>query len=201
MVLPASRNDTDYKLAKGAFIAASFAELKEACIAEAHCAINEAETLAVEHEGLVVVGIFPTGGNWVGTADAVLRLQSSWVGGRISYLLTSAAPFLGQRDNFSQIVFANPRGRARGWPGQGHSKNKGKGGKKERGSSAKSGLQPLEVQDLRSDLDHSCFLSCAGRPGPLRLFIRRFTTLRISCGFSINCLVGLGPHMPSTPPF
>ena len=47
--------DTDFKLAKGAFFVVLFAELKDVCTAEATWAINEAETLAVEQEGLVVV--------------------------------------------------------------------------------------------------------------------------------------------------
>ena len=53
-------------------------------------AISEAEVLARENEGLVVVGAFPTGGSWEETADGAFHLQPTWVGGRISYLLTPA---------------------------------------------------------------------------------------------------------------
>ena len=129
--------DTDYKLAKGAFIAAFFAELKDSCTAEANWAINEAENLAVEHEGLVLVGIFPTGGNRDGMADAVLRLQSSWVGGRVSYLLTSAAPFLGEARQLFTDRVRKPKGKGKGEGQQkGKGKPKGKGGKKGKGAAA-----------------------------------------------------------------
>ena len=129
--------DTDYKLAKGAFIAAFFAELKEACTAEANWAINEAENLAVEHDGLVLVGIFPTGGNRDGMADAVLRLQSSWVGGRVSYLLTAAAPFLGETRQLFTDRVRKPKGKGKGEGQQkGKGKPKGKGGKKGKGAAA-----------------------------------------------------------------
>ena len=60
--------------------------MKETRTAEANWSINEAETLTCEQEGLVVVGVSPTGGNWEGTADAVLPLQPAWVGGRISLI-------------------------------------------------------------------------------------------------------------------
>ena len=129
--------DTDFKLAKSAVIAAFFAELKELCTAEANWAINEAETLACEQAGLVVVGIFPTGGSWEGTADAILRLQPTWVGGRVSYLLTAAAPFLGARRQMFTDRVHKHKGKGKG-EGQmkGKGKNKGKGGKKGKGAGA-----------------------------------------------------------------
>ena len=92
----------------------SFAELKDSCTAEANWAINEAENLAVEHEGLVLVGIFLTGGNRDGMADTVLRLQSSWVGGRVSYLLTSAAPFLGEARQLFTDRVRKPKRKGKG---------------------------------------------------------------------------------------
>ena len=125
--------DTDYKLAKGAFIAAFFAELKDSCTAEANWAINEAENLAVEHDGLVLVGIFPTGRNRDGMADAALRLQSSWVGGRVS----SAAPFLGEARQLFTDRVRKPKGKGKGEGQQkGKGKPKGKGGKKGKGVAA-----------------------------------------------------------------
>ena len=60
-------------------------------------------------------------------ADAVLRLQSSWDGGRVSYLLTSAAPFLGS----TRQLFTD---RVRKPKGEGQHKGKGKGGKKGKGA-------------------------------------------------------------------
>ena len=107
-----------------AFIAVLSAELKELCTAEARSLgpMNEAETLACEQEGLVVVGILPTGGNWEGTADVALRLQPTWVGDCVSYLLTAVAPFLGA-DVYGSCLKAQ---------GQ----NKGKRGKKGKGAGA-----------------------------------------------------------------
>ena len=153
--------DTDYKLAKGAFIAAFCAELKDSCHAEANLAINEAENLAVEHEGPVLVGIFPTGGNRDGMADAVLRLQSSWVGGRVSYLLTSAAPFLGETRQLFTDRVRKPKGKGKG-EGQhkGKGKPKGKGGKKGKGAAVPKRAAASSRAFLPSGFGPLGFLPC-----------------------------------------
>ena len=123
---------------RGPLLLFFFAELKDACTAEANWALQEAETLAVEHEGLVVVGIFPTGGHWEGTADAVLRLQSSWVGGRISYCTDCSRHFFGcERTSFLLIRVRKPKGKGKGdGQAKGKGKNKGKAGKKGKGAPA-----------------------------------------------------------------
>ena len=199
--------DTDYKLAKGAFIAAFFAELKDTCTAEANWAINEAETLAVEHDGLVLVGIFPTGGHWEGTADAVLRLQSSWVGGRISYLLTAAAPYLGETRQLFTDQVRKPKGKGKG-EGQpkGKGKNKGKGGKKGKAAVHPSGqLHPL-VPVWRISFLSSVFPSALWA---LYLYADTYhpslcSILMFTCSFSVSVLVpsfcGQSPVLPSSLP-
>ena len=74
---------------------ASFvAELRNQCFAEATHVVYEAETLLCENHGILVVGIFPTGGQLGAVPDAVLRLQASHAGGRISYLLATAGKYL-----------------------------------------------------------------------------------------------------------
>ena len=83
-----------FRLAKQAFIASFIAELKEKAFPEATHVIEEAEGLLCEAHGVVVVGVFPTGGQ-LGTApDGVLRLQATWAGGRISYLFSTAGRYL-----------------------------------------------------------------------------------------------------------
>ena len=53
----------DFKLAKSAFIAALVTECKDKAFPEATHCIDEAETLLHENEGVIVVGVFPTGGH------------------------------------------------------------------------------------------------------------------------------------------
>ena len=122
----------DFKLAKTAFIAALIAELKDKAFAEATHCIEEAETLLCENQGVVVVGVFPTGGH-LGTApDGILRLQPSWAGGRIAYLLSTAGRYLPETHQvFTDRVRRNKggnkgAGKGKGKPGKGKGKDKGK---------------------------------------------------------------------------
>ena len=69
--------DQDFKLAKQAFVASFVAELRDKGFAEATHVVDAAETLLCE---------IPTGGQLGTIPDAVLRLQASHSGGRISYL-------------------------------------------------------------------------------------------------------------------
>ena len=121
----------DFKLAKSAFIAALVAELKEKAFPEATHCIDEAETLLCENHGVVVVGIFPTGGH-LGTApDGIMRLQPSWAGGRIAYLLSTAGRYLPDTHQcFTDRVRRNKgdkgAGKGKGKPGKGKGKGKGK---------------------------------------------------------------------------
>ena len=122
----------DFKLAKSAFIAALMAELKDKAFAEATHCIDEAETLLCENQGVVVVGVFPTGGH-LGTApDGILRLQPTWAAGRIAYLLATAGRYLPETHQvFTDPVLRNKgdnkgAGKGKGKPGKGKGKGKGK---------------------------------------------------------------------------
>ena len=77
----------------------------------ANAALAEAEGLICNDNGLVVVGIFPIGGQLGQCPDAILCLQPTWTGAR---LLTTAAKFLVEtRQVFTDRV-RNPRAKARG---------------------------------------------------------------------------------------
>ena len=65
--------DQHFKLAKQAFVASFVAELRSQCLAEATHVVDEAETLLCENQGIVVVGVFPTGGQ-LGTIPSVAGL-------------------------------------------------------------------------------------------------------------------------------
>ena len=114
--------ERDFKLAKQAFIAAFVHEFRDKAFAEATHVLEE-ETLLCENNGVVVVGIFPTGGHHGTNPDAVLRLQATWAGGRISYLLATAGKYLPE----SHQVFSDRVRRNKGEKGGG--KGKGKDGK------------------------------------------------------------------------
>ena len=115
--------ERDFKLAKQAFIAAFVHEFRDKAFAEATHVLEEAETLLCENNGVVVVGIFPTGGHHETHPDGALRLQATWAGGRISYLLATAGKYLPE----SHQVFSDRGRRNKGEKGGG--KGKGKDGK------------------------------------------------------------------------
>ena len=70
-----------------------------------------------------MVGILPTGGHHGTNPDGVLRLQATWAGGRVSYLLATAGKYLPE----SHQVFSDRVRRNKGEKGGG--KGKGKEGK------------------------------------------------------------------------
>ena len=129
--------DGDFRLAKSAFIAAFMAELKENTGAEANASLAEAETLICDDNGLVVVGVFPTGGHLGQCPDAILRLQPTWAGSRLSYLLVLAAKFLVE----NRQIFTD---RVRKPKGKGKEKGAGKGNPQEPGTERQEG--PWEGQ-------------------------------------------------------
>ena len=114
--------ERDFKLAKLAFIAAFVHEFRDRAFAEATHVLEKAETLLCDNNGVVVVGIFPTGGQHGTNPDAVLRLQATWAGGRVSYLLATAGKYLPE----SHQVFSDRVRRNKGDKGGG--KGKGKDG-------------------------------------------------------------------------
>ena len=115
--------ERDFKLAKQAFIGAFVQEIREKAFANATHVLEEAETLLCENNGVVVVGVFPTGGQHGTNPDGVLRLQATWGGGRISYLLATACKYRPE----SHQVFSDRVRRNKGDKGVG--KGKGKDGK------------------------------------------------------------------------
>ena len=136
--------DQDLKLAKQAFVASFVAELRNQCFAEATHVVDGAETLLCENQWTVVLGVFPKGGQWGTIPDAVLRLQASHAGGRISYLLATAGKYLPEsRQCFSDRARRDQR--ERGWQGQGKEK-KGAGKGKYKPPQAKCAAAPANPQ-------------------------------------------------------
>ena len=75
----------------------------------------------------MVVGVFPAGGHLGPVPDAVLRLQASHAGGRISYLLATAGKYLPESHQyFSGRVKRDQREKGMG---KGKGKEKKGGGK------------------------------------------------------------------------
>ena len=136
--------DGDFRLAKSAFIAAFMAELKENTGAEANASLAEAETLICDDNGLVVVGVFPTGGHLGQCPDAILRLQPTWAGSRLSYLLVLAAKFLVETRQIFTDRVRKPKGK-----GKGKEKGAGKGNPQEPGRKGKKGHGKGKAPDAR----------------------------------------------------
>ena len=137
--------ERDFKLAKQAFIAAFVHEFRDKAFAEATHVLEEAETLLCENNGVVVVGIFPTGGHHGTNPDGVLRLQATWAGGRISYLLATAGKYLPE----SHQVFSDRVRRNKGEKGGGKGKgkdSKGNGKGKYKPPQAKRAAAPANPQ-------------------------------------------------------
>ena len=137
--------ERDYRLAKASFITTFVTELRNCTTAEATTLIDEAEGLLCEHDGEVMVGLFPTGGTLNGKADGVLRLQHGFAGLRVGHLLAAA----GRWCHETHTLFRDRVRRNKGEKGKGKDKGKGKGkGKpmlkgKGRGAQAKAAAAPL----------------------------------------------------------
>ena len=88
--------DNDYWLAKASFIAAFVAEMKENTGAEANAALAEGEGLICDDNGLVVVGIFPTGGQCPDAilADCILSRTELESGNALGAFLQTPSPVL-----------------------------------------------------------------------------------------------------------
>ena len=107
--------------------------------------VDEAETLLCENQGIVVVGVFPTGGHLGPVPDAVLRLQASHAGGRISYLLATAGKYLPESHQcFSDRVTRDQREKGMG-KGKGKEK-KGAGKGKYKAPQPKRAAGPANPQ-------------------------------------------------------
>ena len=135
--------DNDFRLAKSAFIAAFIAEMKENTGAEANASLAEAENLICDDNGLVVVGLFPTGGQLGQCPDAILRLQPTWTGARLSYLLVMAAKFLVENRQVFTDRVRKPKGKGKGKGAcKGNPQEPGRKGKKGNGKGKAPGAMP-----------------------------------------------------------
>ena len=110
--------ERDFKLAKQVFIAAFVHEFRDKAFAEATHVLEEAETLLCENNGVVVVGVFPTGGHHGTHPDGVLRLQ-----GR-SYLLLACN--CGQVSSGVPSSFFGPRSAQQGREGRRQGQGQGR---------------------------------------------------------------------------
>ena len=71
------------KSAKTAFILFFCDELRDKYGPEVHHLVEEAETLLVDRQGLVVNGVYPTGGMWDDKANTLMRLQPGYAGQKV----------------------------------------------------------------------------------------------------------------------
>ena len=77
----------DLRAAKTAFIPTFIDELKDKCGPEVTHLIEEAENLFIDRQGWVLIGVFPTGGNFNDVPDGLMRLQPGYAGVRMSHVL------------------------------------------------------------------------------------------------------------------
>ena len=107
--------------------------------------MDEAETLLCENQGIVVVGVFPTGGHLGTVPDAVPWLQASHAGGRISYWLATAGKYLPESHQcFSDRAKRDQREKGMG-KGKGKEK-KGAGKRKYKPPQPKRAAGPANLQ-------------------------------------------------------
>ena len=66
--------------AKTSFIPTFIDELKEKSGPQVSHLIEEAENFLIDRQGWVLIGVFPTGGNFNGVPDGLMRLQPGYAG-------------------------------------------------------------------------------------------------------------------------
>ena len=126
--------------AKAAFLTAFVRELRDHSGAMCEALTEELETHLSEHSGLVVVGLFRTGGVTDGVPDAMLRLQNCYSALRKSHLLNALSrvvtpPLIMHMD---RVKRGEPKGKGKGkgaevgkgGRGKGRGKNQGRGAPK-----------------------------------------------------------------------
>ena len=108
--------DENFKAAKATFLTDFLAELHNSTpgMVEAHVA--ELEGLLLEEEGVVLIGVFPTGGWLNQLPDCSVRFQQGFSGLRVGFLLRLISQSLRE-----PLVLHQERPRVR------HAKGKGKG--------------------------------------------------------------------------
>ena len=137
----------DLRAAKTSFIPTFIDELKEKCGPEVTHLIEEAENLFIDRQGWVLIGVFPTGGNFNEVPDGLMRLQPGYAGVRMSHVLVQASKYLADSHQLFQDRVRRPqRGEKGGDKGKGKGKpfvGKGKGGKgKAKGALPKRAAAP-----------------------------------------------------------
>ena len=98
----------DLRAAKTAFIPSFVDELKEQSRPEVTHLIEEAENLLVGRQGWVLLGVFPTGGNFNDTPDGLMRLQPGYAGSRMSHVLVQANRYLADTHQLFQDRVRRP---------------------------------------------------------------------------------------------
>ena len=136
----------DLRAAKTSFIPTFMDELKEKSGPEVTHFIEETENLLIDRQGWVLIGVFPTGGNFNDTPDGLMRLQPEYAGARMSHVLVQASRYLADsRQLFQDRVRCPQRCEKGGDKGKGKGKvgGKGKGGKgKAKGAQPKMAAAP-----------------------------------------------------------
>ena len=132
----------DFALAKGAFIGAFVGELRDAAPPECGHLLEELDTLICEHNGMAVVGVFPTGGRLDETLDGLLRLQEGFRGHRIGYLLSSIGRLLPQPRILHQDRVRKLKGKGKGDAPGGEGRKGGKGKPKGTWQGQRQGCSP-----------------------------------------------------------
>ena len=128
------------------FIPTFIDELKEKSGPEVTHLIEEAENL-IDRQGWVLIGVFPTGGNFNDVPDGLMRLQPGYAGARMSHVLVQASRYLADTHQLFQDRVRRPqRGEKGGAKGKGKGKlveGRGKGGKgKAKGAQPKMAAAP-----------------------------------------------------------
>ena len=134
----------DLRAAKTAFIPTFIDELKKRRGPEVTHLIEETENLLIDRQGWVLIGVFPTGGNFNDTPDGLMQLQPGYAGSRMSHVLVQASRYLADTHQLFQDRARRPQ---RGEKGGDKGKGKGKlaGGKGKGGKGKAKGAQPKMV--------------------------------------------------------
>ena len=77
--------ENNYAVAKGGFLAALIQEIRDHTAPACEALIEELETHLLEHNGLVMIGLYRTGGVTNDCPDSLLRLQQGLCGSKVSY--------------------------------------------------------------------------------------------------------------------
>ena len=125
--------ENNYAVAKGGFLAALIQEIRDHTAPACEALIEELETHLLEHNGLVMIGLYRTGGVTNDCPDSLLRLQQGLCGSKVSYFLNSLSrqltePLILHMDRVRKEL-AQGKGKGKGGDNGGRGKGRGKGRK------------------------------------------------------------------------